>query len=110
MTRDADIVHCRDSVVLPLHAVLLREFTTEGRRALTDRNAEKVRITLATPADRSSIYRLRQAVYATELGQHRLQASAMLSDALDENNFYIMATVADDLAGFISITPPELDR
>jgi histidinol-phosphate/aromatic aminotransferase/cobyric acid decarboxylase-like protein len=77
---------------------------------VTDRNAEKVRITLATPDDRSAIYHLRHAVYATELGQHRVQASAMLSDALDENNIYIIATVADELAGFISITPPELGR
>lgn len=77
---------------------------------MTDRNAEKVRITVATPADRSSIYHLRHEVYAAELGQHSVQPDATLSDALDENNIYIIATVADELAGFISITPPELGR
>ena len=77
---------------------------------MKDRNVEKVRIALATSADRSSIYRLRHSVYASELRQHRVQANAMLSDALDENNIYIIATVANELAGFISITPPELGR
>ncbi len=77
---------------------------------MTDRNAEKVRIALATPADRPSIYRMRHDVYAAELGQHMVQQSAMLSDTLDENNSYIIATVANELAGFISITPPELGR
>jgi histidinol-phosphate/aromatic aminotransferase/cobyric acid decarboxylase-like protein len=53
---------------------------------------------------------MRHDVYASELGQHMVQQSAMLSDALDENNIYIIATVADELAGFISVTPPELGR
>jgi histidinol-phosphate/aromatic aminotransferase/cobyric acid decarboxylase-like protein len=53
---------------------------------------------------------MRHDVYAAELGQHMVQQSAMLSDALDENNIYIIATVADELAGFISVTPPELGR
>jgi len=75
-----------------------------------DRNAQIVRIALATPVDRASIYRLRHDVYASELGQHKVQPNAMLSDALDENNIYIIATVADELAGFISITVPELGR
>ena len=34
----------------------------------------------------------------------------MLSDALDEGNAYIVATIAGQLAGFISITPPELGQ
>jgi histidinol-phosphate/aromatic aminotransferase/cobyric acid decarboxylase-like protein len=77
---------------------------------MTDRNAERVRITLATPDDRSSIYHMRHEVYASELRQHRIQPNAMLSDALDENNIYILAKVDEELAGFISITPPELGR
>ena len=77
---------------------------------MKDRNAQIVRIALATPVDRASIYRLRHDVYASELGQHKVQPNAMLSDALDENNIYIIATVADELAGFISITLPELGR
>lgn len=77
---------------------------------MTKRTSGKIRIALATPGDRPSIYRLRHAVYARELGQHSVQPNAMLSDALDRTNIYIVATVADELAGFISITPPELGR
>ena len=53
---------------------------------------------------------MRHDVYATELGQHGLQQNAMLSDALDESNIYIVAKVFGELAGFISITPPTLGR
>src|ERR1700761_5752461 len=77
---------------------------------VTERNSEKVRISLAKPADRPSIYRLRHEVYATELGQHVAQPNAILSDSLDESNDYIVATVSGELAGFISITPPESGR
>lgn len=73
-------------------------------------NVERLRIALGTPADRPSIYRLRHEVYAAELGQHSLRPDGMLSDALDEGNIYIIATFAGELAGFISITPPELGR
>ena len=64
----------------------------------------------ATQADRLSIYRMRHDVYATELGQHAVQQDAMLSDALDENNVYIIAKIRGELAGFISVTPPTLGR
>lgn len=77
---------------------------------MTGKTSERIRIGLATPGDRPSIYRLRHDVYANELGQHTVQPNAMLSDALDQNNIYIIATVADELAGFISITPPKLGR
>jgi histidinol-phosphate/aromatic aminotransferase/cobyric acid decarboxylase-like protein len=77
---------------------------------VTGRNFEKVRIASATPADRPSIYRLRHDVYATELRQHTVQPNAMLSDGLDERNTYIVATMSGELAGFISITSPELGR
>jgi hypothetical protein len=42
----------------------------------------KVRIALATEADRPAIYRMRHDVYAAELGQHQVQPSLMLSDPL----------------------------
>lgn len=70
----------------------------------------KVRIALARVEDRPLIYRMRHEVYAAELAQHQVRQDGMLSDGLDEGNVYIVATVAGELAGFISITPPELGR
>ena len=70
----------------------------------------KVRITLARDEDRPRIYRMRHEVYAAELGQHHLREDGMLSDGLDEANIYIVATIAGEMAGFISITPPDLGR
>ncbi|WP_348263300.1 histidinol-phosphate transaminase [Telmatobacter sp. DSM 110680] len=77
---------------------------------MKDRNFGNVAIELATQADRPSIYRMRHEVYATELGQHAVQPTAMLSDALDDGNIYIVAKVRSQLAGFISVTPPTLGR
>jgi histidinol-phosphate/aromatic aminotransferase/cobyric acid decarboxylase-like protein/ribosomal protein S18 acetylase RimI-like enzyme len=74
------------------------------------KDSEKVRIALATLEDRPLIYRLRHEIYAAELAQHKVRQDGMLSDALDEGNAYIVATIAGQLAGFISITPPELGR
>lgn len=73
---------------------------------MTRKSTGCVRIAPATEADRPSIYRMRHDVYATELGQHIVQRDAKLSDALDERNIYITAKIRDELAGFISITPP----
>jgi histidinol-phosphate/aromatic aminotransferase/cobyric acid decarboxylase-like protein len=70
----------------------------------------KARISPVTPEDRPSIYRMRHDVYATELGQHATREDAMLSDALDDGNTYITAKIRDELAGFISITPPGAGR
>ncbi len=53
---------------------------------------------------------MRHDVYATELGQHGAQQNVMLSDALDESNIYIIAKIRDELAGFISVTPPTIGR
>jgi histidinol-phosphate/aromatic aminotransferase/cobyric acid decarboxylase-like protein len=63
-----------------------------------------------TQADRPPIYRMRHDVYVTELAQHGVQQNAMLSDGLDESNFYIVAKIRGELAGFISVTPPTLGR
>jgi GNAT superfamily N-acetyltransferase len=70
-------------------------------------NLRKLRITLAGEDDRSSIYALRHAVYATELRQHPENAAGQLTDALDASNIYILASMADKTTvGFISVTPP----
>jgi len=60
----------------------------------------------ASARDREQIYRLRHDVYAEELGQHHPNAARALSDPLDAVNTYLVARMDDELAGFISITPP----
>jgi GNAT superfamily N-acetyltransferase len=69
-------------------------------------NHNKVRIALATAHDRDVIYRLRHEVFAHELGQHPENDEQMLTDALDDYNVYITATLNEGIIGFISITPP----
>ena len=61
---------------------------------------------MATAEDRQRIYRIRYDVYALELGQHKRNSMGELSDALDEFNHYIVVYQGDELAGFVSITPP----
>jgi len=63
-------------------------------------------LSLATQADREEIYRLRHEVYARELGQHAATPAGSLRDALDDWNIYLVAKFADQIAGFISLTPP----
>jgi histidinol-phosphate/aromatic aminotransferase/cobyric acid decarboxylase-like protein/ribosomal protein S18 acetylase RimI-like enzyme len=70
------------------------------------RPSGKIRVSLASAAERDAIYRMRHSVYAKELGQHRQRADARLIDSLDAFNHYIAATVRGVLAGFVSITPP----
>ena len=65
---------------------------------------------LASESDRMAIYALRHDVYARELAQHAENAEHELRDALDAGNVYIVAKSGDELAGFISITPPSLGR
>jgi histidinol-phosphate/aromatic aminotransferase/cobyric acid decarboxylase-like protein len=73
--------------------------------------AARMRITLATEADRRTIYALRHEVYARELHQHEENAEQALRDTLDAHNLYIVATSGgtmgnEAMAGFVSITPP----
>ena len=69
-------------------------------------SSNKLKIALATSGDRDVLYKLRHDVFACELGQHVENAEHRLSDALDEYNVYITASLDQDIAGFISITPP----
>lgn len=88
-----------------------RSIGTNGRGpSVFKESQQKVRIALAREEDRPQIYRMRHEVYAAELGQHQLRQDGMLSDGLDEGNIYIVATIAGELAGFISVTPPDLGR
>ncbi len=72
--------------------------------------SKQIVVRLATETDRAQIYRLRHDIYACELGQHAVNGDGRLSDALDEFNVYLVAACAGDIAGFISITPPENGR
>ena len=66
---------------------------------------------VADDQDRAAIYALRHEVYAEELHQHATNATHTLVDALDHSNVYLVAYAATEsgpeLAGFISLTPPE---
>src|SRR5438552_12307544 len=78
-------------------------FTAAPRK---DPAAELVSVSLACEAEREEIYRVRHEVYARELGQHPENAARLLRDSLDDGNVYIVAKVAGEMAGFVSVTPP----
>ncbi|TKV60355.1 histidinol-phosphate aminotransferase family protein [Nakamurella flava] len=69
-----------------------------------------LRLALAGPAEREQIYRLRHAIYAVELGQHRPTPEGRLTDALDPTNDYLVALNGSTVVGFVSITPPSAGR
>ena len=66
----------------------------------------RVKITIADAGARDEIYKLRHDVFADELRQHQPNVAGELRDKLDGSNTYIVASVDDHIAGFISITPP----
>lgn len=82
-----------------------RQMVFEAVSHNTETHSISVRV--ADASDRQSIYRMRHAVYVEELHQHVANTAQALSDTLDDWNIYIVAHVGDELAGFISITPPE---
>jgi histidinol-phosphate/aromatic aminotransferase/cobyric acid decarboxylase-like protein len=65
-----------------------------------------VTIRIANEFDREIIFRLRHDIYARELQQHRPNVDGKLSDALDAFNIFIVASIGDEIAGFVSVTPP----
>jgi histidinol-phosphate/aromatic aminotransferase/cobyric acid decarboxylase-like protein len=66
-------------------------------------------ISVATDKDREEIYRIRHEIYARELRQHQLNDAARLVDRLDARNVYLVVRAGEQLAGFISITPPSAE-
>src|SRR5437899_2392117 len=66
----------------------------------------RLKCRLATDEDRPVIYAMRHEVYARELRQHPENAEARLFDSLDQDNVYVVVTIDDSIAGFVSITPP----
>jgi histidinol-phosphate/aromatic aminotransferase/cobyric acid decarboxylase-like protein/N-acyl-L-homoserine lactone synthetase len=65
-----------------------------------------ISLRIADAGDREEIYAIRHRVYASELGQHAENAKGRITDALDDVNIYLVATIAGEIAGFVSITPP----
>jgi histidinol-phosphate/aromatic aminotransferase/cobyric acid decarboxylase-like protein/GNAT superfamily N-acetyltransferase len=63
-------------------------------------------LSVADERDREAIHRIRHEVYARELGQHHVNPSGRLRDALDGWNYYLVAKLGGEIGGFISITPP----
>ncbi|MYT68902.1 MULTISPECIES: aminotransferase class I/II-fold pyridoxal phosphate-dependent enzyme [unclassified Streptomyces] len=64
----------------------------------------------AVPEDADWIHDLRHRVYARELGQHASRPDGRLSDGLDGDNVYLVATRGAVRIGFVSVTPPWLGR
>lgn len=68
---------------------------------------EGLTVEAADESTRRRIYRCRHDVYAAELGQHPLNTAGALHDPLDACNCYIVVRSGRQLAGFISVTPPD---
>lgn len=73
---------------------------------MDSRTETKVIIRAAGDQDRKSIYAIRHAIYAQELGQYETNPAGELRDKLDGQNHYIVARYNNELIGFISITTP----
>ena len=67
---------------------------------------DKIVIKIADVNERDGIYKLRHTIYAVELGQHKTNPEEQLKDSIDDINSYIIAKIDDQIAGFVSITPP----
>lgn len=81
--------------------------TVSAFSAMTlQQTSKRLTISVAEAAERKAIYQVRHEVYARELGQHGTNSSGCLRDSLDERNLYLVVKAQDEIAGFISITPP----
>ncbi len=72
----------------------------------TQADTRRFSIECATSAQCDIISHLRHEVYACELGQHPANEDGRLQDALDAWNVNFIAHLGNEVAGFISITPP----
>ena len=54
-------------------------------------------LAVATQNDRQWIYRMRHRVYADELGQHKSNATEVLTDRLEEFNLFLVVRVLPTL-------------
>lgn len=66
----------------------------------------RLALAAAGPEDRERIYQWRHEIFGCELGQHAPNPAGRLRDAVDDWNIYLVAKASNQIAGFISITPP----
>lgn len=78
----------------------------ESRGADTKQNTP-LTISVATPSEREALYRLRHDVYATELEQYESRQNGILPDVAELLSTYIVASLNNELVGFIGITTPD---
>src|SRR5260221_5040635 len=78
---------------------------TSAAPAKTRTHPSQITLAPATGHERESIYRIRHAVYARELGQHAVIGAGSLSDSLDAWSVYRVAMVGLEIDGFISVPP-----
>ena len=67
-------------------------------------------VRLEQPGDRPVVGRVRHDVYARELGQHEVNDSGSLTDALDPLVEYLVAERSGRIVGFVALTPPSAGR
>ena len=84
------------------------EFDEENETAEIGR--QRLVLSLATGPDRMAVYRARHDVYATELRQYESRLDGVLPDTENLYAIYIIATIGNELAGFVGITPPDSPR
>lgn len=68
--------------------------------------SSRIRIEVADADRRQEVYRLRHEVYSIELGQYALCSNGILPDSIGVESVYIIASIDDELVGFIGVTPP----
>ena len=67
----------------------------------------RYQISISTKEQDTELAFHRHDVYAVELGQHETNRAGRLGDSLDAYNVNVVVSVSGELAGFISLTPPE---
>jgi len=70
----------------------------------------RVTLAVADESGRAAVQLLRHQVYAVELGQYEPRPDGSLPDPPGVETTYLLATVGDDLAGFVGVTPPASER
>ena len=80
--------------------------TTSKAHPIADKNSP-LRISVATAGDLEAVYRLRHEVYASELEQYDSRPDGILPDVSELHSTYVIASLNDQLVGFIGITTPD---
>jgi histidinol-phosphate/aromatic aminotransferase/cobyric acid decarboxylase-like protein len=104
-----DFAGCLECLSVCAMKAQIRHLKQTKRLANTATNHSFV-VSVATAVEREMIYGLRHDIYAQELGQYPANPQGRLSDPLDERNIYLVARLENQLAGFISLTPPPTEQ